>query len=170
MSESIESFNAAAEEGATETLLGFCGSPNWVAQMCEARPFADADAIHSTADTVFKRLSKQDWLAAFAHHPKIGDLKSLKAKFAGNAEWSGGEQAGVNQADEATLLQLAKGNEDYEARFGHIFIVCATGKTAAEMLTLLKSRLPNEPGDELLIAAAEQTKITHLRIDKWLES
>jgi len=179
MNDSIEALNSAAAQGdegdegdggATQTLLGFCGSPHWVAQMCEARPFANADELHAAADTIFERLSKDDWLAAFAHHPKIGDLESLKAKFAGNAEWSGGEQAGVNQAEEATLVELTQGNEDYESRFGHIFIVCATGKSAAEMLALLKSRLPNNPDDELPIAAAEQRKITHLRIDKWLEA
>lgn len=150
-------------------MLALCGSPNWVAQMCAARPFESTDALHAAADKIFDTLEPRDWMAAFAHHPKIGDLESLKAKYAGNEEWSGGEQSGVDSASEETLLALSKGNEDYEARFKYIFIVCASGKSAKEMLQLLQGRLDNEPDDELKIAAAEQQKITHLRMDKWLQ-
>ena len=95
-------------------------------------------------------------------------MASLKAKYAGNDAWSEGEQAGVDAANEKTLLALAKGNEDYEARFDYIFIVCASGKSAREMLQLLETRLGNDPDAELAIAAGEQRKITHLRLDKWL--
>ena len=164
-----DDFNQATDPAATQTMLALCGSPNWVAQMCAARPFDSADSLHSTADKIFDGLVREDWLAAFAHHPKIGDMESLKAKYAGNKAWSGGEQSGVDSADDKTLLALSKGNEDYESRFGYIFIVCASGKSADEMLQLLQARLGNEPKDELLIAAAEQRKITHLRLDKWLQ-
>ncbi len=109
-----------------------------------------------------------DWLEAFAAHPRIGDVDALRAKFAATAAWASGEQAGVAGASESTLRALAEGNRDYEAKFGHIFIVCATGKTADEMLGLLRERLANEPDAELAVAAAEQAKITAIRLRKLL--
>ena len=111
-------------------------------------------------------MPRDAWLEALESHPKIGDLESLRMKYAGNKEWSGGEQAGVNSADEATLVALAEGNETYEQRFGYLFVVCATGKSAAEMLALLQERLGNEADEEFTIACGEQRKITHLRLDK----
>ena len=107
-----------------------------------------------------------DWLEAFAAHPRIGDLDALRKKFASTANWCAGEQAGVAAADEAVLTALADGNRAYEARFGYIFIVCATGKSAAEMLAILTARLANDPEVELKVATAEQAKITRLRLEK----
>ncbi len=112
------------------------------------------------------KLSDCEWLEAFACHPQIGDMNSLRMKYAGNREWSAGEQAGVNAADEAILQALANGNAEYKEKFGFIFIVCATGKSAAEMLGILESRLPLSYAEEIVNAAREQRKITHLRIDK----
>lgn len=116
-------------------------------------------------------MQRADLLEAFSHHPQIGaDLESLRKKFAATATWSAGEQSAINTADEMTLLGLVEWNRDYLAKFGYIFIVCATGKSAAEMLALLRARLPNDLEAELNIAAAEQAKILHLRLDKLLES
>jgi 2-oxo-4-hydroxy-4-carboxy-5-ureidoimidazoline decarboxylase len=105
-------------------------------------------------------------LEAFTHHPKIGDAKSLAEKFATTKEWASNEQSGVNEASILTLNKLAEGNKAYEEKFGYIFIVCATGKSASEMLSLLESRITNTPEVEIEIAMREQNKITHLRIDK----
>lgn len=134
--------------------------------MAEALPLADEAALVAAADGAFDAMPREAWLEAFTSHPKIGDIKSLRMKFAGNKEWSGGEQAGIAEADETVFQRLATGNDDYEQRFGYLFIVCATGKSAAEMLSLLEARLPNDDATELRIAAGEQRKITHLRLAK----
>lgn len=155
------------EAEASAALTRCCGASRWVQGMLERRPFGSAEALHRAADEVWATMERADVLEAFDHHPRIGaDLGALREKFASTADWSGGEQASVAEASEATLHALRDGNVAYEARFGHIFIVCATGKTAAQMLALLEARLPNEPADELRIAAAEQAKVTHLRLDK----
>jgi 2-oxo-4-hydroxy-4-carboxy-5-ureidoimidazoline decarboxylase len=166
----IASLNSLSTEAACESLCGCCGADRWVELMENHRPFDSVAELHAAADKVFDQLSSADWLAAFACHPPIGDLDSLRMKFAGNRQWSHDEQQGVNAADEAAISALAAGNAAYRNRFGYIFIVCATGKSAAEMLELLTARLQNDPRSELTIAAAEQRKITHLRIDKLLAS
>ena len=134
--------------------------------MTAGRPYADGASLLDAADAVFARMPREAWLEAFACHPKIGDLESLRMKFAGNKEWSAGEQSGVNDADDAVLRRLAEGNAAYERAFGYLFIVCATGKTAAEMLAILESRLGNDEDTELGVASGEQRKITLLRLSK----
>ena len=108
--------------------------------------------------------------AYFQHHPKIGSVAELEKKFASTAKWASGEQAAVKDANQAVLQALSAGNEAYEAKFGYIFIVCATGKSAEEMLNLLKQRLPNSPEIEIEIAKGEQMKITIIRLKKLLEA
>ncbi len=137
--------------------------------MAKEHPFASAEELKSKSETAWKSLTRSDWLAAFAHHPKIGDVESLHKKFATTAGWAANEQSGVGSASEDIINSLARGNQEYEARFGYIFIVCATGKTAAEMLGLLATRLEHEPDTEFDIACREQKKITQLRLEK-LES
>jgi OHCU decarboxylase len=143
--------------------------------MSAARPFADATAMAEAADRIGSALEAADWLEAFAAHPKIGaggaggSGNAGGAGKAGREDWSEQEQAGVALAADATLRRLADANRDYEARFGYIFIVCATGKSAAEMLALLEHRLRHDAGDELAIAAEEQRKITRIRLMKLLE-
>jgi 2-oxo-4-hydroxy-4-carboxy-5-ureidoimidazoline decarboxylase len=134
------------------------------------RPFADTNALLASADEVWAGLGPADWKEAFAHHPRIGDKQALRERFAATRQWAAGEQAGVSGASEAALDALAEGNRDYESRFGHIFIVCATGKTAEEMLALLRERLGNDPEIEERIAAGEQAKITRIRLEKLLAS
>jgi 2-oxo-4-hydroxy-4-carboxy-5-ureidoimidazoline decarboxylase len=137
--------------------------------MASARPFADLPELLSEAERVWNALGPADWLEAFSHHPRIGDLR---AKFGTPdprvAKWAAQEQKGAAGASEETLRRLADGNAAYERKFGYIFLVCATGKTAEEMLGLLESRLGNEPGRELGIAASEQAKITRIRLEKLL--
>jgi 2-oxo-4-hydroxy-4-carboxy-5-ureidoimidazoline decarboxylase len=108
-------------------------------------------------------------LEAFEQHPKIGDINSLKKQYANTVAWASNEQAGVDAASDEVLQALAKGNDDYERKFGYIFIVCATGKSAGEMLELLQSRLTNDPESEIKIGAEEQNKITKLRLEKLFE-
>src|SRR5262245_37656217 len=136
--------------------------------MLARRPFRDREALFDAGEATWLALEPGDWRAAFAHHPKIGDIASLRSRFASTAAWADGEQAGARAASEATLTRLAAGNRAYEERFGYIFIVCATGKSAAEMASLLERRLGNDPKTELRIAANEQAKITRLRLEKLL--
>ena len=152
-----------------ELLTQCCASETWVKGMLAAMPFADAAAVEKSARDVAARLAPDDWLEAFAAHPRIGDVATLRERFANTKELAASEQAGVRQAKEETIAELARLNDAYFEKFGFIFIVFATGKTADEMLAILKSRLPNDPQDELPIAAAEQLKITLLRLEKLRE-
>ena len=164
--EVVNWLNKLPGDAARQEFHKCCGASWWCEQMNEARPFADAVALQVEADRVFDAMPSQAWLEAFGGHPKIGDLDSLRMRLAGNKQWSAGEQAGVEVADEETLQRLADGNREYEQRFGYVFIVCATGKTAAEMLALLELRLRNDDSTELSVASEEQRKITHLRLGK----
>lgn len=144
-----------------------CGASRWVEGMLARRPFGSDDALLAAADAVWAEASRDDVLEALSHHPRIGaSLDELREKFASTATWSAGEQAGAAAASEDTLAALRDGNVRYEARFGHIFVVCATGRTAAEMLALLEARMPNDPEVEIRVAAAEQGKITRIRLAK----
>jgi 2-oxo-4-hydroxy-4-carboxy-5-ureidoimidazoline decarboxylase len=153
-------------EDARVALLRCCGSVRWADAMTARRPFASVNDVCRSADEIWAGLDRADWLEAFVAHPRIGDLDSLRKKFATTADWARGEQAGVTGADEQLIRELAEGNREYEARFGHIFVVCATGKTAAEMVVILRSRLGNDAETELKVAAAEQAKITRLRLER----
>jgi len=165
----LTELNNLPKPALAEALQKCCGSTAWVENMVAQFPVASAEALMEQAQTQWSRLSEADWREAFTHHPKIGgDVEALRAKFASTSTWAEGEQASVKQASQATLEALATGNGDYERRFGYIFIVCATGKTADEMLALLQARLPNNPEEEMLIAAGEQDKITRIRLEKLL--
>lgn len=146
-----------------------CGARRWVEAMVAGRPYGSRAALDAAAERAHGLLGRADWLEAFGHHPRIGDAAALKERFAATAAWAGAEQSGAAAATGTVLAALADGNRDYERRFGYIFIVCATGKGAAEMLGLLRARLGNPPETELEVAAAEQRKITRLRLAKLLE-
>lgn len=158
----------AMDEGtARDQLARCCGARRWVEGMLARRPFRDRATLVRHAREVWSCMERADILEAFEHHPRIGaNLEALRDKFAATSDWSADEQGSVRQASEATLVALRDGNIAYERRFGHIFIVCATGKRPEEMLSLLRTRLANEPEHELTIAAAEQMKITEIRLDK----
>jgi 5-hydroxyisourate hydrolase / 2-oxo-4-hydroxy-4-carboxy-5-ureidoimidazoline decarboxylase len=161
--------NGLSRDEANAELIKCCGSRAWVARMIEARPFVDRDALFGTSDSIWWSLGREDWLEAFAAHPRIGSKRDVDKKSGTEKSWSEGEQAGAARAAEDVKEALARANEEYEARFGHIYIVCATGKSAEEMLALARSRLANDPETELRIAAEEQRKITHIRLNKLLE-
>ncbi len=162
----IGDFDYLPVEYKRELLEKCCGSEEWIDKMIAAPPAEDLFTLLKTAEEKWNECSERDWLEAFEHHPKIGDVSSLKKKFAHTAALASNEQSGVNTASEKNLQELVKGNDEYEKKFGYIFIVCATGKSAEEMLAILKSRLLNNPEDEIKIAAEEQNKITKLRLEK----
>ena len=149
-----------------DLLTRCCGSSRWVEEMAARWPFASDEIMFQTAEQIWWSLSESDWREAFAHHPRIGDIQNLRMKFASTAHWASSEQAGATNASEEILRLLADGNAQYEKQFGYIFIVCATGRTAEEMLGILKSRLQNSSKDEIMIAAGEQANITRLRLEK----
>ncbi len=138
-----------------------CGSEKWVDQMLDVRPFESRDALEATASEVWWRLEPADWLEAFSKHPKIGEKGKV-------SQWSAQEQSGMDTAAAQVTERLADLNHAYFEKFGFIFIVCATGKSATEMLALLEARLSNKRDEELRIAAAEQEKIIILRLRKLL--
>ena len=162
----LEELNKISQPQLREELLKCCGSSTWVKMMMAYFPADSMERLLEQAEEIWYECSEDDWKEAFAHHPKIGDVESLTKKFASTAQWASGEQSGVNTATEESITALAEGNHLYEEKFGYIFIVCATGKSAEEMLTLLRDRLKNNPEKEIKIAAAEQNKITKLRLQK----
>lgn len=164
----IETLNQADREAASHSFRQCCTSEAWIERMVSGRPYSTADELRSAADKNWQGLDEHDYLQAFDGHPKIGDVESLKAKYANTKELAAGEQSSVNVASGDTIAALADGNSAYEEKFGFIFIVCATGKTAAQMTALLQARLPNERNQELINAAEEQRKIFQIRLEKLL--
>jgi OHCU decarboxylase len=158
-----------ADEAANE-LLQCCGSKRWAAEMARQRPFSNEEKLLTAANNIWWSLDHSDWLEAFRSHPKIGEQKAAGKVSAQSQQWSGQEQSGFATASHETVSTLAALNEAYEQKFGFIFIICATGKTSDEMLTALRERLQHDPAAELPIAAAEQSKITELRLKKLLTS
>jgi OHCU decarboxylase len=145
-----------------------CGSREWARQMTNARPFPMVEQLFEAAENIWESLPKGDWLEAFAAHPKIGSKKPA-AKQKRAADWSAGEQSAIETASAGVRRQLAELNRLYHDKFGFIFIVCATGKSADEMLAILKARIRNSVQTELRLAAEEQRKITEIRLSKILE-
>ena len=160
--------NILPKEELKAELFKCCGSKNWVSKMLPFSPADDMVELINDAEDEWYECTEADWLEAFTHHPKIGDVESLTKKFASTAGWASGEQSAVSTASQQTIEALAKGNDDYEKKFDFIFIVCATGKSAEEMLQLLQARLPNTKEEEIKIAMDEQNKITQLRLQKLL--
>src|SRR5277367_673315 len=166
----VEQFNRALPKQARAMLLDCCGSQAWAEQMLKHMPFPDTANALDTADEVWAELGREDWLEAFQHHPAIGAKHGTKVQSATARRWSKGEQAMAQAADSATLLELAEANDKYRAKFGHVFLICAAGKSSTEILKNLLWRLPNDPEQELRIAAEEQRKITRLRLEKLFAS
>ncbi len=162
----VVAINAWDEKRLQEEFFKCSGSHVWTKEMISSRPFRSAEDLAAKSQGAWQKLSRQDWLDAFKIHPRIGDLDSLRKKYADTAGWASSEQSGVNAASEEIIQGLADGNKRYEDKFGYIFIVCATGKSAAEMLSILSERLVNSPEVEFAIACGEQKKITDIRIGK----
>ncbi|MDZ4796254.1 MAG: 2-oxo-4-hydroxy-4-carboxy-5-ureidoimidazoline decarboxylase [Bacteroidota bacterium] len=170
----LHELNILPQSQLKEELLKCCGSVSWARMMLAYFPADDLVELLEYAEEVWYQCSPDDWKEAFAQHPKIGDLGSITKKFASTTDpiaigWAAGEQSGVNTASTAIIEALAESNRLYEEKFGYIFIVCATGKSAEEMLGLLQLRLRNNPEEEILLAADEQNAITKLRIEKLVQ-
>ena len=164
----LDTLNTLPKSEALEQFAICCGASKWVEEITAFRPFQHKNELFDLTEKIWFSLNSEDWLEAFSHHPKIGDIDLLRKKFQKIKSWSEKEQSGIQEAGENILKDLAESNRLYEEKFGYIFIVCATGKSAGEMLALLKVRLENDPEAELLIAAKEQNKITQLRLDNLL--
>jgi len=165
----LETLNSLSQEQADAEFLKCCGSRTWARAMNDSRPFATVAQLLVTAGDVWSSLSKEDWLEAFRAHPKIGEKKASSAQSEQAQKWSAQEQAGTQEATAETGAALAEGNRRYMDRFGFIFIICASGKSAEEMLASLNKRLQNDPETELVIASAEQRKITRVRLEKLIK-
>lgn len=158
--------NGLSSDDAAAALRRCCGAARWVEQMNALRPFASSHALYTEAERAWRGLSEEEHLEAFTHHPRIGASRAeLERRFGAVATLSGKEQAGVKAANAQVLEALHAGNAAYEARFGFVFLVCASGKSASELLELLTARLGHERATELRIAANEHAKITRLRLE-----
>ncbi len=165
----LSKLNKYSKKEAFEAFMQCNTSEKWCGSMVDRRPFADYQSVLDNADKYWAESKEKDLLQAFEGHPEIGDVSTLREKYRNTAKSAGHEQSGVNTASENTLQSLAQGNREYKDKFGFIFIVCASGKSADEMLALLLARLPNSREQELINASEEQRKITHLRLDKLLD-
>jgi OHCU decarboxylase len=170
MDRALRRLNQLPANVAEAEFLTCCGSTRWARQMADARPFANSEEVSARADAIWAALGEQDWLEAFRAHPKIGERKATAAQSHQAANWSAQEQSQAQEADDDVKTAIAARNATYENRFGFIFIICATGKSADEILTSLNQRLTNNIETELRIAAAEQQKITRLRLKKLLQA
>jgi 2-oxo-4-hydroxy-4-carboxy-5-ureidoimidazoline decarboxylase len=162
----IAAFDALPDHEARVLLETCCGSTAWVEGMVVRRPFGTVHVLVQTADDVWWSLQPDDWRDAFDHHPRLGEQSAAVAQAAPARAWSSEEQRGVSGATADVRQALADGNREYERRFGHIFLACATGQSAEALLALLRSRLRNDPATELRVAAGEQAKITRLRLQR----
>ena len=158
----MTSLNAAPDELARQQLLVCCSSVRWAAEVAAGRPYASAEELLANSDAAMAGLAPADLEQALAGHPRIGDRR-------GADERSRREQAGALAADQATIQALTEGNEEYERRFGHIYLVCATGRNAADLLALLRERLGNDPETEWGVVRRELGKINRIRLARLLE-
>ncbi len=165
----IERFNELTAAQTRKALLDCCGAKKWAAAMMAQCPFPTEGDFLEAADAIWSGLERRDWLEAFRHHPAIGAGKARAKQSAKARKWSAGEQSMAQQAQAETLAEMAEANFEYQSKFGYVFLICATGKTAAEILSSLRQRMPNDPETELRVAAEEQRKITRLRLEKLLK-
>src|SRR5579863_10407500 len=181
MSAVLTRWNQLSIKDAETEILPCCGSGAWATGMANRRPLANEDALLAASEEIWRNLGETDWLQAFRSHPRIGETgigetgvvksgvgESVSHAIRPSAGWPAQEQSKIAAADNAVKIALAEGNREYERRFQHIFIVCATGKTAPEMLSILRARLENEAVTELREAAEKQRLITQIRVKKWL--
>ena len=163
----LQSWNAAGADAALDAMIACCCAHRWAEAMLALRPIPSVFELSEAADRVWSTMEEPDWIEAFACHPRIGERKAARAS-AKSAAWSGQEQSSASDAESNVLEELAEGNALYEQRFGFTYIVCATGKSADEMLAILNRRLTSDRATELREAAEQQRQITQIRLGKWL--
>jgi OHCU decarboxylase len=161
----LASFNALPVAEAAEQLRACCGSSRWVEGMVARRPFASMDHLLAAADDAWQRTGPKDWDEAFAHHPRIGERQAAASVSATAGAWSAGEQATAVGGGAAVRAALAEANAAYERQFGRIYLVCAAGRSAEELLADIAARMKNDPEWEREVAMEEQRKITRLRLN-----
>jgi 2-oxo-4-hydroxy-4-carboxy-5-ureidoimidazoline decarboxylase len=169
MSRALARWNGLSTDQAASEILPCCGSSAWAKGMACRRPIMDAASLLDAADEIWRGLAESDWMEAYRSHPRIGESKAGAPAPPRAASWSADEQRSVTSADDAVKMALAEANRKYEARFGRIFIVCASGKSPAEILQILTRRLQNSEEAEMREAAEQQRQITRIRLKKWLE-
>ena len=167
MNRVLAEWNRAVADEAWLAMIACCGAKRWAAAMVEQRPFASIVDLSEAADRTWSEMQEPDWLEAFACHPRIGERKVAHVS-AQSAAWSRQEQSAAASATERVLSELAEGNALYEERFGFTYIVCATGRSADEMLGILQRRLTNDRAEESREAAEQQRQILQIRLGKWL--
>lgn len=168
MNEVLAHWNEAAMDAAAAEILPCCGSTAWAREMARRRPFRDDATVVAASDDIWGGLNRSDWIEAFHSHPRIGESKAPSSSTPDSVAWAMQEQKKVAGAGDAVKIALVEGNREYEKKFGHIFIVCATGKSASEMLEILQRRMRNDAETELHEAAEQQRQITQIRLKKWL--
>jgi len=166
----LADWNMLDEDTAALAILPCCGSVHWARQMTQSRPIVDEKDLCDRSDAIWLSLPVSDWEEAFRSHPRIGERKDAATATQQSAKWSRQEQSNVDALDASIRRQLERGNRLYEERFGRIFLVCATGKSAAEMLAILERRLLNDAQTELHEAVEQQRQITRIRLRKWLDA
>ena len=169
----LELWNRLSIDEAQRAILPCCGSKAWAQGMVARRPLADEATVLAASDETWRNLARSDWMEAFDSHPRIGETRpsplERQSPSAQSVEWSAQEQRNTRDAEAVVKIALADANREYERRFNHIFIVCATGKSAAEILEILRRRLKNDAETELHEAAEQQRQITQIRLRKWLQ-
>lgn len=168
MSTRLARWNTLPPEEAAWEILPCCGSRAWAHKISDLRPFEDVDSLLATSDRIWRELPVADWTEAFQSHPRIGETRSGDETSVRSAQWSKQEQNHIAAESDSVKLALANGNRQYERKFGRIFIICATGKSASEILQHLKRRLGNDDATESREATEQQRQIIHIRVKKWL--
>jgi 2-oxo-4-hydroxy-4-carboxy-5-ureidoimidazoline decarboxylase len=168
MSGVLARWNRLSVEDAVKEILPCCGSKAWAGGLAARRPFTDVTTLLAASDETWSNLPAEDWMEAFRSHPRIGESRAIQSASVQSATWSAQEQRDVATAGDGVKIALAEANREYERRFRRIFIVCATGKSAPEILEILRRRLKNDEPTELREAAEQQRQIIHIRMKKWL--
>ena len=168
MSHVLERWNLLPIEQAVKEVLPCCGSNAWANGMTARRPFPEEANLLAVSDQIWRNLTEADWMEAFRSHPRIGESRAPVSVPTQSATWSKREQQSLTAAGDAVKIALAEANREYEGRFGHIFIVCASGKSGPEILEILRLRLENDKRRELQEAAEQQRQITQIRLKRWL--
>ena len=168
MSDVLTSWNRLPIAEAVKEILPCCASQGWADRVAARRPFPDQATLLAASDEIWRTLAKADWMEAFRSHPRIGQSSTSPASSPSSSSWSKQEQQIVTDAGTAVQIALAEANREYEQRFKQIFIVCASGKSGAEILEILRRRQQNDQETELQEAAEQQRQITHIRLKKWL--
>ena len=164
----VSTLDRSPEAEARALLAACCAAPAWVDGMLGARPWRDREGLLAAADRAWDACPRAAVADAIAHHPRLGERRAAATLSAREQAWSAQEQRGAGIAAESAREALARGNAEYEARFGHTFILCATGLAAEDMLRALNERLQNDPATEHTVTARELHKITRLRLERLL--